>query len=410
MSTHAGPNIVEDGLVLSIDPANQKSLPLQNLLLQSEKLADSPWLQITGTGGVITRTNNSLQSPDGSNTATLINVSTFASGSSIYQDIDSPGTASYVVSVYMKPGTMTGNITLGVFYLTGGTTQGFNAVFNPQTGSFVSTTGISGISENVGGGWFKLSLSVIGTNALNTKLRFQIYASSSGTIYYWGAQIRRPYAPSTYIKTESSTIDFGNIINDISNNGNNGTLVNSPTFSLLNQGSINVDGVDDYIVCGRVPHTGTSTSSVSWEIWVCPQSTSGNIMSMSSVNPQGSWNMPPITASSQRFTGKIWSNTRLQDTSTYNLNQWYQVVLIWDYSNTTQKLYVNGIQKAFQSGITYSASGLNNFLFFGQQNPGADNAGMFQGKYGQINVYGNKALTDTEVKQNFNALRGRYGI
>jgi hypothetical protein len=413
------PSIVRDGLILSLDPANKKSLPLQNLFLHSEDFSNSYWTKILSSIN-----SNSVYAPDGTITADKLIGSSGATTRQAIEvySISVDTNSEYVFSVYLKAAERryasiwfnSSSVSPSAFY-------GAGNIIDLQTGAFAVFAQPGMTIEDAGNGWYRVSLLATPTVttmsfsiALNSPNNNQAPGIFTGDgvsgIYVWGAQLRRTYSPPTYIKTESSVINFGNTIIDISNNGNNGTLVNSPTFSSLNQGSINVDGVDDYIVCGPVPHTGTPTSSVSWEIWVCPQSTGGNIMSMSSVNPQGSWNMPPITASSQRFTGKIWSNTRLQDTSTYNLNQWYQVVLIWDYPNTTQKLYVNGIQKAFQSGITYSASGLNNFLFFGQQNPGADNAGMFQGKYGQINVYGNKALTDTEVKQNFNALRGRYGI
>ena len=197
---------------------------------------------------------------------------------------------------------------------------------------------------------------------------------------------------------------------DLSGRGNTGTLTNGPTYSSANGGSIVLDGVNDYVLAGRIPFTGNSTASVSWGIWVRPSSTSGNIMSMSSVNPQGGWNMPPISASGQKFIGKIWNNNVLASISTYTLNIWYYVVLVFDYSAGAQRLYVNGVLQDSQTGINYDSSGVDNYLFLGQQNPGADNSGMFAGNISNFHVYGNKALTTQEIQQNFNALRSRYGI
>lgn len=201
---------------------------------------------------------------------------------------------------------------------------------------------------------------------------------------------------------------------DLSNNQNNGSLVNGPTYDTANGGSFVLDGVNDYISAGRIPFTGTPTSSVSWGIWVNPSSTSGNIMSMSSVNPQTNWNMPPIAATGQKFRGKMWNNTYLYSIDSFSLNQWYYVVLVWKYSATSsergQFFYVNGILQSSQTNITYSSSGVDNYLFLGQTNPGADNTGMFSGKIAHFHVYGNKALTADEIKQNFNALRGRFGL
>ena len=80
-----------------------------------------------------------------------------------------------------------------------------------------------------------------------------------------------------------------------------------------------------------------------------------------------------------------------------------------NYNTNTQSLYVNGVLNDFQSGINYSASGANNYLFLGDDNPGANNTGMFGGKYGEFRVY-NKALSSSEVLNNYNATKGRYGL
>jgi hypothetical protein len=77
--------------------------------------------------------------------------------------------------------------------------------------------------------------------------------------------------------------------------------------------------------------------------------------------------------------------------------------------NRYQRLYVNGRQVAEQTGITYSSSGANNYLFFGQANPGAENKGFYAGEIDAVQVY-NRALSAPEIQQNFNAMRGRYGI
>ena len=211
--------------------------------------------------------------------------------------------------------------------------------------------------------------------------------------------------PSSYSGT-------GTTINDLSSTVSSSTL-NNGSYSSSEGGYFNTDGVSDYISTPRIPNTGTSTSSLSFTLWVKPNDTAGNILSMSESNPVGSWNMPPITAENSKFTGKIWQNSRLSSNSTYTNGVWYYVALIWDYrsndGNGTQSLYVNGELQDSQSGITYSSSGVNNYLYFGQSNPGADDQGYFGGSYGPMLIY-NKALKPIEVIQNFKAIRGRYGV
>ena len=188
----------------------------------------------------------------------------------------------------------------------------------------------------------------------------------------------------------------------------NGTLVNGPTFNAANGGSIVTDGVNDFIRVGRVTGTGTSTQSMTYELWVNPADNDGNIMSMSQNNPQDGWNMPPIAASGGRFRGKVWANNYIFSNN-FTQGTWYQVVLVWDYPNRTQLLYVNGVLNASQGGITYGSSNVDNFLYLGQQNPGADNTGMFGGRYGIFRIY-NRALTANELLQNFNSNRRRFGL
>ena len=197
---------------------------------------------------------------------------------------------------------------------------------------------------------------------------------------------------------------------DLSGNGVNATLVNGVSYSSANGGSLVFDGSNDFVRVGPVSNTGTSTVSVSFGLWVNPSSTSGNIMSMSNSNPQGGWNMPPIAASSQRFRGKIWSNNLLLSTSNYILNNWYYLVLVYDYPSRTQKFYVNGVLQDSQSGVDYDASGVDNYIFLGQSNPGADNTGMFSGRISSLQIYGGKALSDIEVLQNFNSSKSKYGL
>jgi hypothetical protein len=202
----------------------------------------------------------------------------------------------------------------------------------------------------------------------------------------------------------------GTTWNDISGNNNNGTLVNGVGYNAANGGSLVFDGVNDFVRVGPIPSTGTSTASVSWGLWVYPTSISGNIMSMSSSNPAGGWNMPPIAATDQKFRGKIWPNNYLNSAANYSLNTWYYLVLVFDYTATTQRFYVNGILQSSQANISYGASGSDNFMFLGQSNPGADNTGMFTGRIAIFQIYGNKALTDAEITQNFNATKARFGL
>jgi hypothetical protein len=200
-------------------------------------------------------------------------------------------------------------------------------------------------------------------------------------------------------RNSNSYLGTGTLWTDLQGNYN-GTLVNGPTYNSTDK-SIVTDGIDDYILLSNVAGTGNATQSFTYELWINPDDTNGNIMSMSESNPQTGWNMPPIAAEDGRFRGKIWQNNYLYSTSPFNQGQWYQVVLVWDFSSGTQSLYINGVLNDSEAGVSYLSSGVDNNIFFGQQNPGADNTGDFRGEYGIIRLY-NTALTSSQILNNFN--------
>ena len=68
-------------------------------------------------------------------------------------------------------------------------------------------------------------------------------------------------------------------------------------------------------------------------------------------------------------------------------------------------LYINAVSEA--TGTSSANLSDNGTLRIGCSRSGGNN---FDGKISNVKLYKGKALTAAEVKQNFNALRGRYGI
>jgi hypothetical protein len=81
-----------------------------------------------------------------------------------------------------------------------------------------------------------------------------------------------------------------------------------------------------------------------------------------------------------------------------------QIILSWDGS--TQRLYVNGVLKDFEE-LSVTPQNFSTTTSFGDDK--STTYRMIQGNIYSIKVY-SRALTASEVSQNFNALRGRYGI
>ena len=104
------------------------------------------------------------------------------------------------------------------------------------------------------------------------------------------------------------------------------------------------------------------------------------------------------------FGSSTWGQTA---TTSLALSEWANIV--GTYDRTTMRLYKNGVQVqtlAATSAIDYSGSAAPN-LIIGRDDPISGR--YFAGNIPSIQIY-NRALSATEVQQNFNALRTRYGI
>jgi hypothetical protein len=201
----------------------------------------------------------------------------------------------------------------------------------------------------------------------------------------------------------------GTICTDLSGRGNNGTLTNGPTFSLDNGGVFNLDGTNDQIVCD-------SSSSLN---------ITGPLTISSWIYYTGWNNYPGIITKGYATTGGYSLHIRMDyslwfeiDESNgtrhyYNpttiktgLNAWYNTVAVYDGS--LMQIYINGLPAGAGLSKSVTVGVVSNDVTIGnsQYGPGGT---YLQGKVSCSKVY-NKGLTQTEIQQNFNALRGRFGI
>ena len=188
---------------------------------------------------------------------------------------------------------------------------------------------------------------------------------------------------------------------DLSGNGNTGTLTNGPTYSSSNGGSIVFDGTDDKVT---FPNTTVSTSAgITVEVWF--RTSSGtkyqDIFDMS--DAFGVW----ITTN-YNSTGKItasFNTTTGIMSADYSTNTWYQVVI--SGSGTSNTLYLNGVSVATASQTVATSVNYNTARI---GNVDGDRASEYLvGNVASLKFY-NRALTAAEVQQNFNAVRGRFGV
>ena len=215
----------------------------------------------------------------------------------------------------------------------------------------------------------------------------------------------------------SSYSGSGTVINDLSGNGLNGTMSNisftSPYFT-YNGTSSQVTIADNALL---EPGSGSWTM----EVWV-NQSVSGGDVVLGKFDNGG---LAQDVSYSIRTTGTAYyaqlgsgtgtgsgpTGTLFVDSTSYTgtIDTWYQIVYVFKNVGTkTLETYVNG---SSIGSVVHNLSGIlnsTNPLYIGSYN-GGEYSQWFDGKIGITRLY-NDALTSSEVLQNFNADKSKYGL
>lgn len=201
---------------------------------------------------------------------------------------------------------------------------------------------------------------------------------------------------------------------DSSGNNNTGTLTNGVSFNLDNKATLSFDGSNDYIT---VPRTAlmSPTNGITQECWFNATTTNTQVFiglqyGTSSNNSYALWwNAASDWRGGVNIGGTFYN---FSWNGTTSANVWYHFVHTWN--GTTQLLYVNGTQVASSSNsgtLTYDSG--NTRVVIGADDNGAGyNSGpsaFFGGRIGITRIY-SRALSATEIIQNFNADRQRFGV
>jgi hypothetical protein len=192
---------------------------------------------------------------------------------------------------------------------------------------------------------------------------------------------------------------------DLSSNLNNGTLINGPTFSSSNGGSIVFDGVDDTTIVTDSNSLDLS-SAITIETWIYPTKSTGvqNVISKSNSTNNNGYIFPRTDNAwaAVIFYLHIGGWTTLSATWP-GLNIWTHTAATYDGSNMI--VYINGLQANSKAQSGTIATNVNN-LTLGDQ-PSYNE--FYGGRLAKGLIY-NRALTAAEILQNFNATRGRFGV
>jgi hypothetical protein len=196
-----------------------------------------------------------------------------------------------------------------------------------------------------------------------------------------------------------------------------GSLINGVGYTGLNGGSLVFDGADDYVVNTNVSGSGIVDPtlynySITFNIWFITTSTKSSQYVISTGSQTSSTGICLVLNDSgvNEYVGvtgfaKKWIISNLNFISP---NIWYNICVVTD--NILMYIYVNG---TLLTSTTSGGSGLSpvhNSLTLGTPNnsPGNPSYNLI-GNIAATQIY-NRALNASEVLQNFNATRARFGV
>ena len=200
---------------------------------------------------------------------------------------------------------------------------------------------------------------------------------------------------------------------DLSGNGNNGTLTNGPTFSSSNKGSIAFDGTNDYV-------SNTLSSSLSSSFtFICMvnlQSIPNTVgfpkgFLVSEVSAYGNY-WAFLGAMESKWHWGIYngtSNPYIQSNATPSIGVWKYITGVRNIATNTISLYVDGVLDSSLNHSTLSIPTYSVFTIGGQVSQPAGQNRVSSAQIALAQVY-NRALSATEVAQNYNATKGRFNL
>jgi hypothetical protein len=209
----------------------------------------------------------------------------------------------------------------------------------------------------------------------------------------------------------------GTVWNDLSGNNKNGTLTNfgvQSFFSTTNGGNIIFDGTNDYI---DVANTTTSFSfantTFTVSIWFKPAVLSNGalISKDGATSGWGIWVVSDGTIVSYLKNGSSVDAYQKFTSSVLQINSWFNIVSVITTSttitgNNSITNYVNGILNIGTTIATTTYNADNSFnLYLGRRTTSP----YYNGSLAITQIY-NRSLSASEVLQNFNSQRGRFGI
>ena len=417
MGLSHSPKIVTNGLVVCLDPVNSKSFrggPTTNLTRNHSNFTGSNYASsdeyIYLSGNLNKTYVSNVDTPVGQG-ATRISID----GNYGYHYLSrwgEGGTGDHYLSCYVKP-LVSGITNLSIAYVNAGS-QNKSTNFNLDTNEITFGSNIltqSAFIEDVKGwpGWKRMGAKIegyaggwVGSIGYNSLVQFQgtdgdkpllitgvLYETGSFT-HFIGAQ-----------ESRGTTVATGGGWADISANSNHGELVNGVIYG-RESGSLVFDGSNDHISNSTL----SSMSEYTISMWINRDGTQSEnypgLVAFGTYSP-GFY----LEFNSNGYVSYYRNGISVQtlfSKSDIAISTWYNIV--FKKSGSTITSYLNAAEKG---SITDTISTATGFGFNGDKNSTPTWTTHWGGEMANAMIY-SRALTADEIKQNFEALRGRFNL
>ena len=397
MSCHAGPDIVENGLVFCYDMNNtQKSWrgkPTTNLLTDPSNFNSISWIKARNTGSLPTVIKENILDRNGVlkeiDKLTLPSDGTYPR---IHQYWTPANTTTHTFSIYLKNA--------------GGTVSTCDIVIFRNS----PWTGVSYNTVNLTSSWRLFTVSFNPLDTTTHMIYIGSHDSAKGAIFYLAdAQLEINLFATPFVNGSRSNTQA---ILDLTNNN----TITATNLTYNSDGTFSFDGSYNYI---QSPNNCSITGSVTLSAWIKP----------SRIGQTGPHSTILCTDTNYPYGVKLMNfknSTRcvlwlgFGGTTSYeasisndiNDNSIKMLTGTWDMSTGNVNMYINGeLQNTINTGYTIPVVLYDGKITLGTDyhNIGSGTLNKYLGNIYSAFIY-NRALSSDEVKQNFNATRRIYGI
>lgn len=391
MSVASGPSVVSSGLVLDLDVASVQSY--------SPNIMPNPidifgWCSSGASNATLSRDTSVPPSP-----AKGIPLKMAITGNDPYLNTYASSTwnlapasagQTWTASCYVRASSPT---TAG-FFVFGANSSGAIIQYTPNQVAITTE-------------WTRISLVQVFTDPAIAYVQMRCDGPDSGgtgiNIWWDGLQLELGSTATQF--NPKPNLNFVNKWYDISGNTNNMTVGGYPAYSTTNGFTFPGSEVTKYAILN--PFNSMPTTTITIEQWV-KTSAGGGIISYASTTSDNDFLMYDVTN-----IGLYIALTSVASGVSIATNTWKQLVRTSNRTTGAENLYVNGV---LQYSTTLAAGTLitnGGSLVLAQEQDsvggGFDPNQALAGNIPIFRIY-NRVLSADEVAQNFNAIRGRFGV